>query len=74
MSYLLKELSQEIEMGCWWYGWIKHYLDMKLKTVFKTINCFLIYNFKFFTFFRATGIAQSLPFLCNWGDTLANVP
>ncbi len=26
----LKELSHEIEMGCWWYVGIKHCLEMKL--------------------------------------------
>ncbi len=27
---ILKELSHEIEMGRWWYGWIEHYLEMTL--------------------------------------------
>jgi hypothetical protein len=27
---LLKGLSHEIEMGCWWYGWTEHRLDMNL--------------------------------------------
>jgi hypothetical protein len=26
----LKELSHEIEMCCWWYGWIETYLEMNL--------------------------------------------
>jgi hypothetical protein len=25
-----KELSHEIEMGCWWYGWKEPYLEMNL--------------------------------------------
>ncbi len=28
--FSLKKLSHEIEMGCWWYGWIKPYLEMNL--------------------------------------------
>jgi hypothetical protein len=27
---ILKELSHEIEMCCWWYGWIEPYLEMNL--------------------------------------------
>jgi hypothetical protein len=27
---ILKELYHEIQMGCWWYGWIEPYLEMNL--------------------------------------------
>jgi hypothetical protein len=27
---VLKELSHEIDMGYWWYGWIELYLEMNL--------------------------------------------
>jgi hypothetical protein len=27
---ILMDMSQEIKMGCWWYGWIEPYLEMNL--------------------------------------------
>ncbi len=28
--FSFKELSHEIEIGCWWYGWIEPYMEMNL--------------------------------------------
>jgi hypothetical protein len=39
-------------------------------TMFKTIRCDLVFNFKLI-FFR--GNAERAPFVCQWGSSLANV-
>ncbi len=68
---ILKELSHEIEMGCFWYGWKEPYLEMNLwKFVYLFIaSWFLTLNF---TFFR--GIAQRLPLCVQLGQPICNVP
>jgi uncharacterized membrane protein YwzB len=44
----LKELSHEIEMGCWWYGWDRVLFGDEPPIVFTTVYCFLVLNFEFY--------------------------
>ncbi len=60
----LKELSHEIEIGCWWYGWIEPYLEMNLWKFLKLFiaSWFLTLSITFFS-----AIAQRLPFSVQLG-------
>jgi hypothetical protein len=64
-NWPLKELSHEIEMGCWWYGRMEPYLEMNL---WKFLQLFIAFWSTFLNFTFLRGVAERLPLCVQLGQ------